>query len=439
MKISKSIIYLSILAVPSSALAVDEPTDTLHWTYADCVAYAREHNIELKQSVLQGETARYSLEAARAKWTPTLDFATTHTLTNSPWGKGDKNSYGSSYGLNASWTIYDGGERSASIKREKAEVENTEYQSKAVMRNIDTQLLSLYINLLYAREAIAVNRDLATVSAAQQARGQALFESGRIASPDYAQLCAQAESDRYNVVSAEASYATQRMELKRLLELGFGTTLEIVPVEFSDNDVTDPLPEIAESYLMALDTDASLRAAKIKQQMSELDVKVARASGLPSISLQAGVGSGYYTTQNDAWGTQMKQGLNEQIGVTLAVPIFNQKKTKTAVAQAKINSLSAQLDIESRENEISQTLEGWYIDMESAQTRYQAGLTQLEAARQSSDLLNKKFEVGYVEVTELQQAHSTLSSASHELLQAKYMAVLARKMIEYLRTASVSI
>ncbi|MDE5912629.1 MAG: TolC family protein, partial [Muribaculaceae bacterium] len=335
--------------------------------------------------------------------------------------------------------LYDGGERAATIKREKAGVESAGLNTLAAMRNIDTEILSIYINLLYSREAIAVNRSLAEVSRAQEERGKTLMESGRLALPDYARLQAQAEADRYNVVSAEASYATQRMQLKRVLELGLNTVIEIEPVEFADTDVTDPLPDIDESFRMALDEDAALRAAKVRSQMAELDVAVARASGLPSISLQAGVGSGYYTDRTGGWSNQMKRGLNEQIGVTLAVPIFNQKSTKTAVAKAKVTQIDSQLEADSREVEISQTLEGWYIDMESARSRYEAGLSQLEAASLSSDLLNRKFEVGYVEITELLQAHSTLASARHELLQAKYMAVLARKMVQYMRTSSVII
>lgn len=214
-------------------------------------------------------------------------------------------------------------------------------------------------------------------------------------------------------------------------------------MEFADSDVTDPLPDplpdLNESYRLALDTDATLKATRMRGEMAGIDVDVARASGRPSVNLQAGVGSGYYTAQSGAWGEQMKRGLNEQIGVTLAVPIFNQKKTRTAVAQAKVTELDTQFDVASREDEIGQALEGWYIDMESARSRFEAGRSQLEAASLSSQLLNRKFEVGYVEITELLQAHSQLSTARHELLQAKYMAVLARKMVEYMRTSTVTL
>lgn len=425
-----------VLAATSSA---QERTDTLHWTFSECIAYAHDHNLQLEQSRLQEEYAKYSLEAARAQWQPTLGFATTQSLSNSPWGKGDKNSYSSSYGLNASWNAYDGGERAASIKRAKADTRRTSEASRAEMQNIDTQILSIYINMLYSREAIAVNRELAKVSAAQESRGKTLFESGRIAKPDYAQLLAQAEGDKYNLVSAEAAYARQCLDLKQLLKLDIYTNIDIIPVEFGDDDVTNPLPPMAESYQMALAQSASLKALQINEEMAGINIDAAKASGHPSVSLNAGVGSGYYSIQSDGWGEQMKQGLNEQIGLTLSVPIFNQKKSKTAVAQAKIDQLNTRLDISNKEEEIGQTLEGCYIDMKSARERYEAGLSQLSAAELSSELLNEKFDVGYVEITELLQAHSTLSSARHELLQAKYMAVLARKMIEYLRTSSVTL
>lgn len=427
-----------MLAIAATSMA-QERGDTLRWTFSECIAYAHDHNIQLEQSRLQQEYARYSLEAARAQWQPTLGFATTQSLSNSPWGNGNKNSYSSSYGLNASWNAYDGGERSAAIQRAKTETRRADESSRAEMQNIDTQILSIYINMLYSREAIAVNRELAKVSAAQESRGKTLFESGRIAKPDYAQLLAQAEGDKYNLVTAEASYARQCLDLKQLLELGVFENIDIMPVAFGEEMVTAPLPPLAESYEMALTQSASLQALKISEEMAAINIDAAKAVGRPSVSLNAGVGSGYYTMQDAGWGDQIKQGLNEQIGVTLSVPIFNQKKSKTGVAQAKIDRLNAQYDISSKEDEIGQTLEGCYIDMKSARERYEAGLSQLSAAELSSELLNEKFEVGYVEITELLQAHSTLSSARHELLQAKYMAVLARKMIEYLRTSSVSL
>jgi outer membrane protein len=100
--------------------------------------------------------------------------------------------------------------------------------------------------------------------------------------------------------------------------------------------------------------------------------------------------------------------------------------------------MNADLDSKSRLTEIAQNVESSYIDLRSAQQRYTAGLEQLNSANLSEELINERFSVGYVEVTELLQSHSTALAARHELLQAKYMAMLSQKMIEYYRTTNIT-
>lgn len=370
------------------------------------------------------------------RWAPELNFATSHTLRNTPWAEaGRKNSYTGDYGLNASWTVWDGGERENTIRRESLQGNIDALGTADRIRTMETELLSVYINILYAREAITINEDAAAVSAAQADRARQLMESGRLSRVDYAQLSAQAEQDRYNVVSARSSYETRCMELKKLLELGIDAGITAAPVDWSGDEVMKALPPLDESYRMALATDSRLEATRLEKQSAAYDVKIARAGYYPSISLNAGVGTAYGTPGRFADG--IKTGLSESVGVTLSVPILDNRKTRTAVAQAKIKELNSALDYESRANEIAQTVEGWYIDLRAAQARYAAGDAQVESARLSDELVNEQFELGLVNTVELMQAHNTLVQARHEQLQAKYMAMLGHKMIEYYRTASV--
>ena len=422
----------------SVALMAQTSTGTL-WSYADCVNYAREHNIELQQSVLSGESTAYSLESAKGEWQPSLSFSTTQGYSNQPWSTASKNAYTSNYGLNASWTVWDGGQRSANIKRATTDVERSQYATTNIQRNLETEILQLYINILYSTEAVELNRSAAAVSKAQAERAEEMEKSGRTSKVDLAQLQAQAEQDAYSVVSAEASRTSQLQQLKKLLELRYDNSIDIQPVQFSDEEVTAPLPDIAESYSMAVATDAQLKYSQLSTEIADQDISIAKSSRYPQIALSAGVGSGYYTTNNGSFGEQMKQAFNENVGLTVSVPIFDRKKTSTAVAQARISKLNSQLDVEARENELSQTLESWYTEMQSAQTRFQAAGQQVVAAELSNDLITRRFELGYVEVTEMLQGHNTLTSARHEQLQAKYMAVLARKMVEYLRTQQVTL
>lgn len=113
------------------------------WTYSDCVSYAREHNISLQKSRLGEMTSEYNLEEAKAQWQPTLDFATAHGLSNYPWAEGNKNSYNSSYGLNAGWTVWNGGQRENSIRQSRIRAEIERLNTGSILRSLETDLLQV--------------------------------------------------------------------------------------------------------------------------------------------------------------------------------------------------------------------------------------------------------------------------------------------------------
>ncbi len=430
--------YKCLLSTAAVLASIASHAQT-EWSYSQCLDYARDHNISLQQSVLQQQSSEYTLEASKAQWLPSLSFSTSHNYGNTPFiDQGDKNVYNGTYGLNASWMLYNGGERENAIKRDELNTQISALNTEELYRSLETQILSLYINILYAKENIGICQDAAAVSQAQADRAKALMESGRISRVDYAQLKAQAEQDKYSVVSAQSTYDNQRMQLKKLLQLGLTEQIDVVNVDFPESAVLAPQPPIEESYQLALLTDVELQSDKLSLESAELEQKIASASGKPQISVNAGVGTGAGYPGSSFWN-QLKWQWNENVGISLSVPILDQKKTKTAVAQAKIQKMTADLEIENRKNDIAQLIEELYISLSSNQAKYQAGITQVESTALTAELTNQQFENGLVNPVELLQAHNNELQARSELLQSKYMVLLDKKMLEYYRTAKVTL
>ncbi len=426
--------YIPLALTMLAALTAQART----WTFGDCMNYAREHNISLQKSRLNEQTSESNLEEAKAQWQPSLDFATTHGFVNRPLGEDAGNSYSSSYGLNASWTVWNGGRRENSIKQNSLRTEADRLNTADALRTLETDLLQVYLNILYARETIVIYEEAVRLSKAQAERAAQLTEAGKMSRVDYARLNSQYEQDKYSLVDAQATYANRCMELKQLLELGIDSDVTPADVEWTAEQVLATLPPMDESYRLALDTDARLRGLETEREASALDVDIARADRLPNITLNAGVGTGY-NAPGASFASSIKRGLNESIGLTLSIPILDNKKTKSAVARAKVAELTAQLDIDKRRTELAQTVENWYIDTNSARARYSAAETQLESARLTDELTNEQFNLGYINTVELMSAHNSYIEAQHSLLQAKFMAMLGQKMIEFYRTATISI
>lgn len=430
-------IYL-ILCI--AAIIYSEPAvASAPWTYDDCVEYAREHNISLRKQRLEEKTAAYDTQEAKAQWQPSLDFATTHAYINTPWAdSGNKNAYNSSYGLNAGWTVWDGGNRENTIKRSELTEKSRHLATCELMRSIETDLLQVYMNILYAKESIGIYEEATKLSEAQAERSRQLMEAGKASRVDYSQLQSQYEQDRYSLVNVRATYDNRRMELKQLLELGLEDTISLAEVEWTAAEVLASLPPITESYRMAADTDLKLRGLEVDKSIAETDVKIARSGYYPKISLSAGIGTGYYAS-GETFGKQLKHGLNEQIGLSVSVPIFDNRKNRTATAVAKVQVLEAQLDIEQRQTELAQLIDNWYTDTRSAQSRFTAAQQQLESATLTRELTEEQFRLGYINTVELMSAHKDYIEASHTLLQAKYMAMLGHKMIHFYRNAYVNL
>lgn len=408
------------------------------WTYSDCVDYARNHNITLQKTRLSEQTSEYDLTGAEAEWYPTLDFTTSHSYTNRPWGEPSANSYTGNVGLNAGWTMWDGGVRKNTIERNRLNLERSRIATSDYLRSIETDLLQVYLNILYAREAIEISRSAVELSQAQAARALQLMEAGKMSRVDYAQLNSQYEQDKYNLVNAEGTYNSRRMELKQLLELGLDTAFEPATVNWSDSQILAALPPLDESYELALKTDLTIRGLELDKEMAQVNVKIAKAGLAPKISLNASVGTGYYTP-GGSFGNTIKQSWNEQIGVGVSIPILDNKKTATAVAKANVDVLNAQYDIDRRQTILAQLVETWFIDTRSAQSRFKAATSQLESAKLTDDLTNERFKLGYIDPIELLTSHNALIEARHTLLQSKYMAILGQKMIEFYRTATITL
>ena len=138
MTIPNKYLFAALLLSGALAAGASDNTQPELWDFQQCLDYASSHNIQLQQSQLTVESGKYDLEAAKAKWFPTLNFTTSHgyTIYPSPADGAKSNSYAGSYGLNAQWTLFDGGSRSNSIKRQQLQTESNNLTVEQLLANV---------------------------------------------------------------------------------------------------------------------------------------------------------------------------------------------------------------------------------------------------------------------------------------------------------------
>ena len=173
-----------------------------------------------------------------------------------------------------------------------------------------------------------------------------------------------------------------------------------------------------------------MRSAQLAVEAADIQARVAKAGRMPSVSLQGAVGTNTSTLSSNGWADQMKTNFNAAAGLTVSVPIYDQRSTRTAINKAAIARQEALLGIRDRQTTLYSTIENYWIQATNNQAQYRAAKVSTEAAQASYDLLSEQFSVGLKNIVELQEGKTRLISAMQNELQSKYMTILNIKMLE---------
>ena len=276
-------------------------------------------------------------------------------------------------------------------------------------------------------------------SIAECERGKELFEAGSISKADYAQLQAQQSSDRYQLVSSEATLADYKLQLKQLLEIQGDYEMKLFLPEISDESVLVPLPEKSYLYQAALGIRPEIESGNLNIESSEIGEKISKAGFYPSLSLTAGIGTNHTSGSDLSFTDQIQRGWNNSIGLTLSIPIFSNLQNKTALRKAEIQTQTAQLDLIESQKDLYKTIEGFWQDANSAQKQYMAAKEQLNSARVSYELVSEQFDLGMKNTVELLTEKNNFLMANMQMLQAKYMAVMNIQLLNFYSGKEITI
>lgn len=450
---SKAGICTCMVLLTAMNAAAQDSTGTCPetWTLEDCIDYAVRNNITIRQSRLNTESAAADIIATKGEMFPSLSFSTSQSVINRPFQENSttvsgteiltsnhSTSYTGSYGLNAQWTLFDGGRIRKTLEQNEISYRQSELDSQTQTYGILEAIASAYVQILYASESVNVNRNTLEVSIAQCARGKELMDAGSLSAPDYAQLEAQVSNDRYQLVVSESTLADYKLQLKQLLELEPGEEMEIAIDSLSDLAATAALPDKMEVYESALETRPEIKAAELAVESSEMSVRISRSGYYPSVILSAGIGTNHTSGTDFTFAEQIKNGWNNSAGLTVSVPIFSNRQNKTAVQKAKLQHTYTQLDLTAARKDLYKTIEGIWFDAYSAQKQFLAAQDNVRSAGVSYSLVNEQFGLGMKNTVELLTEKNNFLNARQQLLQAKYIAILNTKLLQFYADGTIT-
>lgn len=422
------ILLCSLLLSGLRNATVQEASKT--WTLQECLDYAYQNNIQVRQSRNNQLSGIEDTKQAKAALFPSLVASTTQSYTNYPSSEvTDNNSYTGTYGITAGMTIFEGGKLRTEVKRQKVQNQMDALSVEESVNDIRIAIVQAYMQCLYAADAVRINRSTAEASKAQRDRAEEMLRAGSISRVDFAQLQSQYSSDEYQVVVASSTLDNYKLQLKQLLELDIMEEMNPAVPGVKEENVLKALPSKDEVYATALKVMPQIRRGELGIEAAKLEEKSARAGFFPSISLSASVGTGHMSNNDFESGSQIWNRFNENVGLTLNIPIFSKRKNRTAVNKAKIALNDSYLEWTSLQKELLRNVESAYLDAVSAQAQYLSAREKEKYARESYELTSEQFRVGVKNTVELITAQNEYSAAQQQVLQAKYLTLLSIELL----------
>ena len=417
----------------------------------DCIKYALENNIQLKKAKLKEYSALEDVKQSQAALLPSLNFSTSQNVSYNPWpekgratvadgyvqSSADKVYYNGSYSLIGNWTVWNGNKNTNTLKLNKLATEQAKLDSAVTANSVLEQIAQLYVQILYSNEAISVSQESLKTSQTNEERGKTMVNVGKMSKADLAQLTAQRAQDEYNIVEAESNLKNYKRQLKQILQIADNEEFDVTIPSTTDQMALKSVPDMNDVYLASLEQRPEIKNAKLGIESSDLSIKIAKAGKLPSISMNAGLSTSTTSMSKSGWDNQIKNNFTLGGGVTISIPLFDNRQTKTAVNKAMIQKQDYLLDLQDKQTTLYSTVENYWLQAVTNQNKFKAARLSTESAQASYDLLSEQFKQGLKNIVELMTGKTNLLQAQQNELQSKYLAILNLNMLEFYKSGEI--
>ena len=424
------------------------------WTLQECVAYALDNNISIKQQELSNELIEEDITMAKGNFYPSLDASASQNFNFGSYidnygGRVSRDSRSNSVGLQTGVTLYNGNRNRNILLEAQKNLEAAGFDLEENKNNIMLFVVNSYLNVLLNRESLKIAEDQIVISNSQVEKAKDLVEAG--------------EQPKTILLEAIATLASNEQEMttaQNALDLSLLSLAQLLQISHIGFDVEDIVLNINSASLIYNDTDAiyekavgslpEIKSAEIVVENSGIAVETAKAGFYPSLTFGAGLGSSYQHNQGqddvrpivdpdtneivmvpNGFGKQFEDNLGYNVRFSLNIPIFNRFQTKSSVAKAQINQERAELQLLDKKLKLRESVEKAYADAKASLNQFVSAEKSLTAQNESFKNAQESYNSGVMTSFDFDQVRNRLVNAQSSLVNAKYNFVFRTKLLEY--------
>lgn len=404
-----------------------------------CVEYAVNHNNSIQQQQLNEENRKIQLETTRYSRLPDLNASLSEGLgfgrsTGRDGSTVDNTSANTSFSLSSSMNVFDGFRTSNQIKSDRFSLQAASAQLEKARQDISIQVASYYLNALYYKGVVAIQRQQLDLDQKTLQKARDLFESGKKPESEVVAAQAQVDMTKHQLTEAEGNEVMARLDLMQALNLNG----DVRSFSITDIDTTQfgtDLTSAAQVFEQAVQLHPSIMAAKYNLESSKYALKVAKSANLPSVSLRASYSNSYFyqfdSDFNTNFGKQLDLNGSEYLGLSLNVPIFNRFATRNSIRQAQLQIQNQELQLSDAQLQLQKQIEQAYWNAIKSRANYESAQSASRSTQLSYDYEAERYAAGKSTSIDLQNTRTKLEKALSDQLQAKYEYLMRVKILEF--------
>ncbi len=446
------------------------------WTLEQCIDYALEHNITIKQQELDTEYNRNNLVQSKYAILPNLNAGISGNLNSGrsvdpfTYDYTTENVKSSNYALNSSVTLFSGFQKYNSIKANEFNLKASLKDYEKLKNDIALNISAAYLQILFAEELVAVAEDQLEVTKQQVERTKKLVDAGSLAQGSLYEIQAQEAAEELQLVTYRNNLDLSYLVLAQLLELESVEGFSIVKPEIAEINEGRILQSVNSIYAEGVLALPQIQSAELKLKSAEKSLAISRGSYLPRLTLTGSYYTGYsnnrfiynqiptiiefgYTESGEKvyapyfeseqkdypFSDQLKDNAYKSLSLNLSIPIFNNLQIYTGVKNSRLNVVNNKYALQQVKNMLFKDIQQAHADAVASLKKYKASEKSVEATKESFRYTSQKFDVGLVTSFDYNQAKTQLTKIQSDLLQAKYEYIFKSNILQFYRGKPIKI
>lgn len=423
------------------------------WSLEECIKYAIDNNIQIKQQVLQTRYQQNALDLAKLKLLPTLNGQATH---NYSFGRAlDETTYqfteqenvqSNNFYLGGSLNLFNGLQNLNSIKKNRYELLASDEDLKNIRDNVALSVALGYLQVLLNKELVTATGNQLNITRQQIEKTKKMVDAGSVARGNLLQIEAQAAQEELQLISIKNQLDISILNLTQLLELKSPAGFDIITPEIIVDTNTVITGNINEIYETALLTRPEIKSSEYRLSSSEYDLKIAQGGRSPRLSMNHSFSTGYSSIRQRIIGIdpgtgpiygkynfadQLNDNINYGVGFSLSIPIINGWQVNKNISNTRLNIKNSEYALEGAKKQLYKNIQQAYADAVAALKKYNASLKAVASMEESFRYTEQRFDVGMITPVDYNSAKTQLLNAQSDLAQAKYEFIFKTKVLDF--------